>query len=105
MISTAAKAYRSLLRIIPVALRNESKSQIEHAKRHCRNLFDANKSETNHNKIDKMIKNAVDCELLLKRNVVFAEKKDGDTFVLEFTKDTEIGDNDTIKKNHKCCSH
>jgi hypothetical protein len=100
----AVVIYRKLLRTIGNTLINESKSEIIHARRHCRHLFDQNRACTDSKKILKMIKTATECEGVLRKNIVFGKKKDGENiFSLMITNETELGCNLSIKKNPNLC--
>jgi hypothetical protein len=51
-----------------------------------------------------MIKTATECEGVLRKNIVFGKKKDGENiFSLMITNETELGCNLSIKKNPNLC--
>lgn len=92
--------YRKLLRTITATFASDT-TQAAHARATAHTQFMDCRTLVQDKDILAKIKVAEQVEMMLRRNVVRGVKKDdSETYVLQITKDTEIGDNDSVKK--KC---
>ncbi|KAI8983473.1 hypothetical protein BDB01DRAFT_850610 [Pilobolus umbonatus] len=111
---TVVSAYRRLIRTQREVFATDQRAYLA-AKKESYNQFMKFKDETDAAVIEEKLRVAKDVEAILKKNVIQAVKKEDNTFKLRITKDTELGDNDSIKntKNigrkrrekhtHQCC--
>ncbi|ANZ75705.1 BA75_02983T0 [Komagataella pastoris] len=96
--SRALKAYRNALRATSVAFKNDlptlnaARNEI---RTHMKSLEDP--KGTNRS-IDERLKLLEEVTVFLRRNIVQGRKVDEDKYRLNIHKDTELGDNDDIKK-------
>ncbi|CAO3621266.1 unnamed protein product [Cunninghamella echinulata] len=86
----AISAYRNLLKT--------QKQVFGTAKKETHTRFMQYKDETNTDILEEKLTLANQVATLLRKNVIQAESKDGEKFKLNITEDTELGDNDSIKK-------
>ncbi|ORZ03844.1 hypothetical protein BCR43DRAFT_467629 [Syncephalastrum racemosum] len=89
-------AYRMLLRTQREVF-GEDLRTIQAARKETRARFMQNKDESNVDVIEEKLKTADQIASLLRRNVVQGVSEGEGTFKLRITKDTELGDNDSIK--------
>ncbi|KAI9493063.1 hypothetical protein BDB00DRAFT_872780 [Zychaea mexicana] len=91
-------AYRTLLRTQREVFGEDIRA-IQAAKKETHSRFMQNKDETNVDVLEEKLKLADQVTSLLRKNVVqgVAQGSD-DMYKLRITKDTELGDNDSIKK-------
>ncbi|KAJ3321705.1 hypothetical protein HDV06_003998 [Boothiomyces sp. JEL0866] len=95
---SSKQIYKQLLKTTRKTFKNEP-MVLKQAKLEIKNNFMKNKDVTDSNKIQEMIKIAVQTNEILKRNVVYGEYK-GDKYELQVSEDTEINDNDRIKQSN-----
>ncbi|CAO3610707.1 unnamed protein product [Cunninghamella blakesleeana] len=93
----AISAYRNLLKTQKQVFGSDTKAIIA-AKKETYARFMQNKDETNTDVLEEKLNLANQVASLLKKNVIQAESNDGSNFKLNITEDTELGDNDSIKK-------
>ncbi|KAI8970376.1 hypothetical protein BDF20DRAFT_803628, partial [Mycotypha africana] len=91
-------AYRNLLKTQKEVFCADTKA-IQAAKKETHARFMQFKDETNTDVLEEKLKLAGQVATLLKRNVIQAVEKDENLFKLRITKDTELGDNDSIKNS------
>ncbi|CAJ0926719.1 13956_t:CDS:2 [Entrophospora sp. SA101] len=101
MISTrysVLKAYKNLLKVQKITFNGDNYA-LKEAKRKTWEEFRKNKDEVDIIKINKCIGEAEEVAGILKKNIVQAVLVDNDQklFKLNITKDTELGDNESIK--------
>ncbi|KAI8145072.1 hypothetical protein BJV82DRAFT_46820 [Fennellomyces sp. T-0311] len=89
-------AYRTLLRTQREVFGEDIRA-IQAAKKETHARFMQNKDETNCDVLEEKLKLAEQVTTLLRHNVVQGVPQGEDTFKLRITKDTELGDNDSIK--------
>ncbi|ORZ05587.1 hypothetical protein BCR42DRAFT_427930 [Absidia repens] len=94
----AITAYRQLLKTQRQVFGNDLRA-IQAAQKETHARFMQFKDETNTDILDEKLALANQVATLLKQNVVQGESKDGERFKLNITKDTELGDNDSIKNS------
>ncbi|KAI8088869.1 uncharacterized protein BX664DRAFT_331619 [Halteromyces radiatus] len=94
----AISAYRHLLKTQKEVFGKDLRA-IQAAKRETYARFMQYKDETNTDILDEKLTLAKQVATLLRQNVVQGESKDGQHFKLNITKDTELGDNDSIKNS------
>ncbi|KAI9473429.1 MAG: hypothetical protein EXX96DRAFT_577910 [Benjaminiella poitrasii] len=95
----AIQAYRSLLRTQKQVFGADIRA-IDAARKETYNRFIQFKDETNTDILEEKLQLASQVETLLRRNVVQSVAEGNtDVFKLRITKDTELGDNDSIKKS------
>ncbi|KAI9276965.1 hypothetical protein BDA99DRAFT_494551 [Phascolomyces articulosus] len=92
----AIAAYRTLLRTQREVF-GEDMRAIQAAKKETHARFMQNKDETNVDVLEEKLKLADQVTSLLRKNVVQGVPREDNTYELRITKDTELGDNDTIK--------
>lgn len=63
--------------------------------------FNQNKNLTDKEEINKAINDLDEVAKFLVKNIVQAEQQENDRYHLKFHKDTELGDNATIKQNNR----
>ncbi|ORX63064.1 hypothetical protein DM01DRAFT_1314804 [Hesseltinella vesiculosa] len=94
----AISAYRNLLKTQKQVFGNDL-AAVEAARKETYARFMQNKNEANTDVLEEKLALANQVATLLRRNVVQAESADGgELYKLHITKDTELGDNDSIKK-------
>ncbi|RKU42612.1 putative zinc maintenance protein 1, mitochondrial [Coniochaeta pulveracea] len=107
----ALVAYRNLLRAARIAFEGDA-NVLSAAKESIRNGFrDKRSLSASDPEVQASLQHAQDVAQFLRSNVVQG-RKDGDVYRLRIHKDTERGDNDTIKLGNKtikvdgqkCCS-
>ncbi|CEG62965.1 hypothetical protein RMATCC62417_00188 [Rhizopus microsporus] len=104
------QAYRSLLRTQKQVFDTDYRA-IEAARKETYARFMQFKDETNTDILEELARQV---DVLLRKNVIQGVNQGNNTFKLRITKDTELGDNDSIKKSknihrkskhtHQCCS-
>ena len=105
MSNAGLKSYKNLLRAAQQTFKNDPRV-LNAAILKIRSEFKANKLSENR---QELIDLANTTAQMLRRNVVQATEKENNkgVYVINITKDTELLDNDTIKKqkqsNNKCC--
>ncbi|KAI9309342.1 hypothetical protein BJ944DRAFT_226941 [Cunninghamella echinulata] len=93
----AISAYRNLLKTQKQVFGNDINAILA-AKKETHTRFMQYKDETNIDILEEKLTLANQVATLLRKNVIQAESKDGEKFKLNITEDTELGDNDSIKK-------
>ncbi|KAI1641897.1 uncharacterized protein F4817DRAFT_28327 [Daldinia loculata] len=92
----ALQAYRGLLRAARIAFQGDERV-LTAARASIRESFQVNASlESTDPELPGAIKHAEEVAAILRQNIVQG-KKDGETYKLRIHKDTERGDNDTVK--------
>ncbi|KAJ8656575.1 hypothetical protein O0I10_007652 [Lichtheimia ornata] len=92
----AIAAYRNLLRTQRQVFGEDIRA-IQAAKKETHSRFMQYKDESNVDVLEEKLKLADQVIMLLRHNVVQGIPKDDNTFELRITKDTELGDNESIK--------
>ncbi|KAI8885818.1 hypothetical protein K501DRAFT_331679 [Backusella circina FSU 941] len=92
----AIHAYRHLLKTQKQVFLADTKA-IEAARKETYSRFMQYKDETNSDILEEKLELAGQVESLLKKNVIQGVENEKNTFKLRITKDTELGDNDSIK--------
>ncbi|KAI8355631.1 hypothetical protein EDC96DRAFT_516066 [Choanephora cucurbitarum] len=92
----AIQAYRHLLKTQREVFGADHKAILA-AKKETYARFMQSKDETNTTVLEEKLELAGQVASLLRRNVIQAVPKGDDTYKLRITKDTELGDNDSIK--------
>ncbi|CDH60118.1 hypothetical protein RO3G_02732 [Lichtheimia corymbifera JMRC:FSU:9682] len=92
----AIAAYRNLLRTQRQVFGEDIRA-IQAAKKETHSRFMQYKDESNVDVLEEKLKLADQVITLLRHNVVQGIPKDDNTFELRITKDTELGDNESIK--------
>lgn len=100
--AAARSAYRDLLRASSSTFAGDEPVQRAfRAKMRTETLFLDGTAQNNPKQVEEKIQLAKDLAMMLRRNVVQAQRIErdsaGDAWSLRFTKDTELGDNSTIK--------
>ncbi|KAI8087718.1 uncharacterized protein B0P05DRAFT_532009 [Gilbertella persicaria] len=93
----AIQAYRHLLKTQREVFANDHRAILA-AKKETYARFMQSKDETNTDILEEKFNLARQVATLLRRNVIQGVPKDENTYKLRITKDTELGDNDSIKK-------
>ncbi|KAI8349660.1 hypothetical protein BD560DRAFT_410110 [Blakeslea trispora] len=90
------QAYRHLLKTQREVFGSDHRAILA-AKKETHARFMQSKDETNTTVLEQKLELAGQVASLLRRNVIQGVSKGDDTFKLRITKDTELGDNDSIK--------
>lgn len=100
MTKSALLVYRAALRATRVAFNGDSKI-LTASRLKIREGYDQNRNLTDKEEINKAITDLDEVAKFLVKNIVQAEEKEKDKYFLHFHKDTELGDNATIKQNNR----
>lgn len=100
MTKSALLVYRAALRATRVAFNGDAKI-LTAARLKIREGYDKNRNLTDKEEINKAITDLDEVAKFLVKNIVQAEEKEKNKYFLHFHKDTELGDNDTIKQNNR----
>eukprot|EP01134_Creolimax_fragrantissima_P005873 CFRG5873T1 len=88
---TVASSYRRILRTASSTFSGDSQL-LDAFRAQIRAKFDENRTETDLKKINKLLKNSVDLEKMLRTNLVQGRHTDRDTIDVRITEDTEKTD-------------
>jgi len=95
--AAARAAYRAIFRATAATFQGDQ--QLLHAfRQQARDAYAANRTLTDPGAYDAAVKHAKDVADVLLRNVAQAKHQQDGSWQLRITKDTELGDNDTINQ-------
>ncbi|KZO97883.1 hypothetical protein CALVIDRAFT_597344 [Calocera viscosa TUFC12733] len=95
--AAARSAYRAIFRATATTFQGDE-SLLHAFRQKTRDGYIANRSLTDEVAYEAAVKHAKEIADVLLRNVAQAKKQEDGSYRLRLTKDTELGDNDTIKK-------